>query len=82
MFHRELAEAKEKGKFDEVYNFYLDRIRKDFSVMSRAQRWSDGYSVHEVIDPRDTRSRIVRAVEMLWNKQQEIHDKKYGIEPP
>ena len=82
VFHRELAEAKEKGKFDEVYNFYLDRIRKDFSVMSRAQRWSDGYSVHEVIDPRDTRSRIVRAVEMLWNKQQEIHDKKYGIEPP
>ena len=82
VYHKELAEAKEKGNHDETYHSLLNKIRQDFSVMSCGKRWSAGYSVHEVIDPRDTRRKIVTAIQALKNKYKEIPDKKYGIEPP
>jgi acetyl-CoA carboxylase carboxyltransferase component len=81
VFHKELAKAKEEGNYDEVYNFFLGILKEHFSVMSLAKHWTTYYTVHEVIDPRDTRPRIIKALEAIRNKHEELPEKKRSIKP-
>jgi acetyl-CoA carboxylase carboxyltransferase component len=39
------------------------------------------YTVHEVIDPRQTRSRIVKALRATMNKHEEVPEKRRYIKP-
>jgi len=34
VFHKQLAKAKEDGNYDDVYNFFLNILKKEFSVMT------------------------------------------------
>jgi acetyl-CoA carboxylase carboxyltransferase component len=43
--------------------------------------WTTYYTVHEVIDPRDTRPRIIKALRALVNKREELPDRKRSIKP-
>jgi acetyl-CoA carboxylase carboxyltransferase component len=81
VFHKELAKAKEKGNYDDVYNMYLGILREQFSVMNLAKHWTTYYTAHEVIDPRDTRPRIIRALENVVKKQEQLPEKKRSIKP-
>jgi acetyl-CoA carboxylase carboxyltransferase component len=81
VFHKELAKAKEEGNYDEVYQFFLSILKEQFSVMNLAKHWTTYYTVHEVIDPRDTRSRIIKALEAIGNKHEELPEKKRSIKP-
>jgi acetyl-CoA carboxylase carboxyltransferase component len=81
VFHKELAKAKEDGNYDEVYDFFLSILKEQFSVMNLAKHWTTYYTVHEVIDPRDTRSRIIKALEAIRNKQEKLPEKKRSIKP-
>ena len=81
VFHKELVKAKEEGNYDEVYNFLLSILKEEFSVMKLAKQWTTYYTAHEVIDPRDTRSRIVKAIASLQNKKEELPEKKRAIKP-
>ena len=81
VFHKELAKAKEDGNYDEVYDFFLSILKEQFSVMNLAKHWTTYYTVHEVIDPRDTRSRIIKALEAIRNKNEELPEKKRSIKP-
>jgi acetyl-CoA carboxylase carboxyltransferase component len=81
VFHKELAKAKEEGNYDEVYNFLLGILKEGFSVMNLAKDWTTYYTAHEVIDPRDTRSRIVKAIALLQNKRETLPEKKRSIKP-
>jgi acetyl-CoA carboxylase carboxyltransferase component len=81
VFHKELAKAKEAGNYDEVYNFFLSILKEEFSVMKLAKNWTTYYTAHEVIDPRDTRSRIVKAIALLQNKKEYLPEKKRAIKP-
>ena len=81
IFHKELAKAKEEGNYDEVYQFFLSILKEQFSVMNLAKHWTTYYTVHEVIDPRDTRSRIIKALAAVRNKHEELPEKKRSIKP-
>jgi acetyl-CoA carboxylase carboxyltransferase component len=81
VFHKELAKAREDGNYEEVYDFFLSILKEQFSVMNLAKHWTTYYTVHEVIDPRDTRSRIIKALEAIRNKNEELPEKKRSIKP-
>ena len=81
VFHKELAKAKAEGNYDEVYQFFLSILKEQFSVMNLAKHWTTYYTVHEVIDPRDTRPRIIKALEAIRNKHEELPEKKRSIKP-
>jgi acetyl-CoA carboxylase carboxyltransferase component len=81
VFHKELAKAKEEGNYDEVYDFFLSILKEQFSVMNLAKHWTTYYTAHEVIDPRDTRPRIIKAIASLANKQEDLPEKKRAIKP-
>ena len=81
VFHKELAKAKEDGNYDEVYNFFLDILKEQCSVMTFGKIFTTWYTVHEVIDPRETRSRIVKALRATINKHEEVPEKRRYIKP-
>jgi acetyl-CoA carboxylase carboxyltransferase component len=81
VFHKELAKAREDGNYEEVYNAFLTPIREQFSVMNLATAFTTWYTVHEIIDPRDTRSYIVSALRSAADKREEFPDKKRWVKP-
>lgn len=81
VFNKELARAREQGKFQEVFNFYLGILKEMFSVFQMGQYWTTYYTVHEIIDPRDTRIRIINALKATENKNEEWPEKKRSIKP-
>jgi acetyl-CoA carboxylase carboxyltransferase component len=81
VFHKELAKAEEEGKHDEVYNFFLNILKEQFSVLNFAKIFTTYYTVHEIIDPRDTRSRIVKALRASQNKREEVPEKRRFVKP-
>ena len=81
VFHKKLAKAREEGTFDVVYNKLLGALKEQFSVMNLARHWTTYYTAHEVIDPRDTRPRIIKAIEALRNKCERLPHKKRSIKP-
>ena len=81
VFHKELAKAKEEGNYQEVYGFFLGILKEQFSVMNLAKKWTTYYTAHEVIDPRDTRPRIIKALKSLANKRETLPEKRRSIKP-
>jgi len=81
VFHKELVKAKEEGNYDEVYDFYLGILREQFSVMNMGKGFTHYYTVHDAIDPRDTRPRIVRALRASRNKREELPKKRRSVKP-
>jgi len=81
VFHKELAKAKEEENYDQVFNFFLSILKEQFSVLTMGKAFTTYYTVHEVIDPRETRPRIIRAIEATLNKHEELPEKKRSIKP-
>ncbi len=81
VFHKQLIKAREEGNYDEVYNFYLSILKEQFSVMTLGKGYTHFYTVQEVIDPRDTRSRIIRALRAAADKREETPEKRRTIKP-
>jgi len=81
VFHKELAKAKEEGNYEEVYNSFLIPLKEQFNVMNFAKSFTIYYTVHEVIDPRETRSRIVKALHATRNKHEILPEKKRFVKP-
>jgi acetyl-CoA carboxylase carboxyltransferase component len=75
VFRRELAEAQDPAaRRAELVQLYRERFANPYV----AAGW--GY-VDDVIEPRETRPRIVSALEMLQNKREELPPKKHGNIP-
>jgi len=81
VFHKELDKAREEGKYEEVYNFFLSILKEQFSVMNMGKMFTTYYTVHEVIDPRETRPRIIKALRACRNKSEAVPEKKRYIKP-
>lgn len=81
VFHKELEKARQDDNYDEVYNFFLSILKEHFSVMTMGKMFTTYYTVHEVIDPRQTRSRIVKALRACINKCEKIPEKRRFIKP-
>jgi acetyl-CoA carboxylase carboxyltransferase component len=52
-----------------------------FSVMTVGRIFTHWYTVHEVVDPRDTRSRIIKALHASADKREETPERKRYIKP-
>ena len=81
VFHKQLAKAKEEGNYQEVYDFYLNILKEQFSVMNMGKQYTGYYTVQEVIDPRETRPRIIRALRAAVNKRVESLERRRYIKP-
>jgi acetyl-CoA carboxylase carboxyltransferase component len=81
VFHKELEKARQEDKYEEVYNFFLSILREHFSVMTMGKVFTTYYTVHEVIDPRQTRSKIIKALRASANKSEMVPEKRRYIKP-
>ena len=81
VFHKELTKARQEDNYDDVYNFFLNILKEQFSVMTTGKLFTTYYTVHEVIDPRETRSRIIKALRSSFNKVENMPDKRRFIKP-
>ncbi len=81
IFHKDLEKARQQGNYDEVYQSLVSVIREQLSVLSLSKSWTSYYMLHEAIDPRDTRSRIVKALEATADKHEELPRKRRPIRP-
>ncbi len=80
VFHKDLAKAKEEGKYEEMYEKYLGILREQMTVMN-AKNWTSCYMIYDPIDPRDTRPKIIKALRATNNKREERPKKKAFIKP-
>ena len=72
---REIAAADDAdAKRQELVADYRDRFANPYIAANR------GY-IDDVIDPRDTRSRVIDALDMLANKVDDVPSKKHGNIP-
>jgi acetyl-CoA carboxylase carboxyltransferase component len=60
---------------------FLGILREQFSVLNLAKHWTTYYTAHEIIDPRDTRAKIIRALQSLAKKQEPLPKKNRFIKP-
>jgi acetyl-CoA carboxylase carboxyltransferase component len=81
IFHKELAKAREEGNYEEVYNMFLTPLKESMSVMNMGRTYTTYYTVNEVIDPRDTRAYVVRALRASMDKHEETPEKRRFIKP-
>lgn len=81
VFHKQLAKAREEGRYEEVYNQYLGILKEMFSVLNMGKVFTSWYTVHEVIDPRETRARIIGALKATRTKAEQLPEKRRYIKP-
>jgi acetyl-CoA carboxylase carboxyltransferase component len=81
VFHKQLAQAKEDGNYEEVHDFLLNTLKEQFSVMNLGKGYTHYYTVQEVIDPRETRPHLIKALRVAINKREEVPEKRRYIKP-
>ena len=76
IFRKEIAEAGEKGaeRTTELIEEYTERFANPYNAAER------GY-VDDVIEPRETRRVLVRGLEMLRTKKEQLPQRKHGNVP-
>jgi acetyl-CoA carboxylase carboxyltransferase component len=60
-----------KGIEEDAYEGYLDRAREKVDVFEVARSWT-AQVVDEIIEPKDTRKRIIDALELTRNKKEKL----------
>jgi len=81
VFHKELEKAREKGQYEQMYDTYVILIRERFNVLNLSRDWTSYYMIQKPVDPRDTRSAIITALEATSAKYEELPDKRRYIKP-
>ena len=81
IFNKELESAKEQGNHDELYDSLVTTLREHMNVLVLSQFWTAWYMIQEAIDPRETRSRIIKALKATSNKHEQLPEKKRFIKP-
>ena len=72
---KELEEAKNKEKKrEELINDYRDKLEHPYIAAAK------GY-IDDIIEPKDTRSKIIKALNLLENKSESLPPKKHGNIP-
>ncbi|MFH1243908.1 MAG: carboxyl transferase domain-containing protein [Pseudomonadota bacterium] len=75
-------EAYGRGVEEDAYQGYLDRSREKVDVFEAARSWT-AQVVDEIIEPKDTRKRIIEALKITRNKQEKLPQraKRHGTPP-
>lgn len=66
-----------KGIEDDAYSGYLNRSREKIDAFEVARSWT-AQMVDEIIDPADTRIKIIEALELTRNKQEKLPPRAKG----
>ncbi|MBA3854796.1 MAG: methylmalonyl-CoA carboxyltransferase, partial [Gemmatimonas sp.] len=75
LFKKEIAESKDpQAAMDARVAEYTEKFANPYVAAAR------GY-VDDIIDPRDTRPRLIDALDMLQGKRQSMPRKKHGNIP-
>src|SRR5215469_1527850 len=75
LFRKEIAEAKEPEKIrSEKLKEFFDRYVNPYYSAAHQH-------VDDIIDPRDIRPRVIKALEVSANKRDELPTKKHGLMP-
>ncbi len=75
LFRRDIAEAKDpEAKLDQLVQEYRDKFANPYLAAAR------GY-LDDVIDPRETRPRLISALQTLLTKRETLPAKKHGNLP-
>jgi hypothetical protein len=64
-----------------MYDAFVSLIRDRMNVLNLSKDWTSYYMIQKPIDPRDTRSAIITALEATSDKYEELPDKKRYIKP-
>jgi acetyl-CoA carboxylase carboxyltransferase component len=75
LFRKEIAEAKEPEKVRE------ERLKEFFDKYVNPYYSAAHQHVDDIIDPRDMRTKIIKALEVCAKKVDELPKKKHGIMP-
>jgi acetyl-CoA/propionyl-CoA carboxylase carboxyl transferase subunit len=75
LYRREIAAAEDPAAAEQAY---VDEYRDTFFNPYRA---ADSGQIDEVIEPRETRQRLIRSLELLRTKVQQNPPKKHGLFP-
>jgi len=75
IYRKELAEAEDKEK---LLREKIEEYRKEFANPYRA---AEHLHVDDVIEPAETRPRLIKALEIAIDKVEERPKKKHGIIP-
>ncbi|HWP58575.1 MAG TPA: acyl-CoA carboxylase subunit beta [Candidatus Acidoferrales bacterium] len=75
LFRKEIAEAKDPDKVrsEKLNEFFARYVNPYYSAAQQ--------HVDDIIDPREIRSRVIKALEVSANKSDELPKKKHGIMP-
>jgi acetyl-CoA carboxylase carboxyltransferase component len=74
LYRKKIAESEEPAKLRAEL---IEEIRRNMGALETAKQ----YRFDDVIDPRDTRPVIIRALESLTSKNPRLPPKKHGISP-
>ncbi|MBU1904908.1 MAG: propionyl-CoA carboxylase, partial [Proteobacteria bacterium] len=75
-------QAYGKGIEEDAYTSYLDRSREKVDVFEAGRTWT-AQVVDEIILPKDTRKKIIEALEITRNKEEKLpkRAKNHGTPP-
>ena len=63
------------------YDEHLTRIKERLNRVRSPFRSAEHFEIEEIIDPRETRPKLIRALHSLRNKRQTLPAKKHGNIP-
>ncbi|NNG06394.1 MAG: propionyl-CoA carboxylase, partial [Desulfobacteraceae bacterium] len=66
-----------KGIEEDAYEGYLNRSRERIDVFEVARSWT-AQVVDEIIEPKDTRKKIIEALQVTRNKQEKLPSRAKG----
>jgi acetyl-CoA carboxylase carboxyltransferase component len=75
LFRKEIAEAKEPDKVRQ------EKLKEFFDRYVNAYYSAAQQHVDDIIDPRDMRPRIIKALEVCANKSDTLPERRHGIMP-
>jgi len=81
LYAKEAKELKAEGKEEEAKQFMADKIAEYENLFSNPYQAAKYGYIDDVIEPRNTRFRIIRALEQLQNKRLTNPAKKHGNIP-
>ena len=81
LYAKEAKELKAEGKEEEAKQFMADKISEYEDLFSNPYQAAKYGYIDDVIEPRNTRFRIIRALEQLKNKRLTNPAKKHGNIP-
>jgi propionyl-CoA carboxylase beta chain len=75
-------EVYDKGIEEDAYEAYLNRSREKVDVFDAAHSWT-AQVVDEIIEPKDTRKRIIEALDIVRDKEEKLppRAKRHGSSP-